>query len=81
MRKEDYEHDSSVIIKRSPAVSGRKNLNTLSASSLKCSIVVRSNPPIVKSVSNAIAKNIFTLDKVLRESNEILPWDRQLENR
>jgi hypothetical protein len=70
MRKENYEGSCSVVIKRSPAVNGRKINKTLAASSLTGTIIVNGKNDLSKSVS----KNINSIEKALKESNKIIPW-------
>lgn len=68
--KENYQRSDSSIVKRSPAVSGRNVNKSISGSALNSSLTVRSKCGYT---SRSISQNINSLEKVLKESDKIMP--------
>lgn len=69
MKNENYKSSCSVVVKRSPAVSGRKSNKTISASSINGTL-------IVNNLGKSVSKNINAIDKTLNESRKIIPLDK-----
>ncbi|MEH6989610.1 hypothetical protein [Cytobacillus firmus] len=68
MRKEqaNYKLASSIVVKRSPASSGRKSLVSSAFSPAK-------GISVSSSLRKSMTQNINSLNKVLRESEKIIP--------
>ncbi|WP_163103073.1 hypothetical protein [Peribacillus alkalitolerans] len=71
MRKENYQTSGSVVIKRSPAVNGRKiNKPMERVSNLPASLVVGTGK---SNLHKSVSQNIISLGRVLKESDKIMP--------
>ncbi|MCM3443348.1 MULTISPECIES: hypothetical protein [Metabacillus] len=87
MKKEfvNYKSDDTIIIKRSPVLSAKTKATRMtggikvSPASSVLNGTVRSNFKAGKSLRNSISENINSLDKVLVESNKILPYRKKVK--
>jgi hypothetical protein len=65
----NYNNEGSIVVKRSPTISGRKNRTSLSSS---CGPWVKRNTH-TGNLRNSMSQNIHSLGRLLKELEQIMP--------